>query len=233
MKDKKTDYKSVFDDSLSTPPAWALRTIQAGRLKGKSDINPQWRIEAMTAKYGTCGIGWYFKNVGHTFQEGAFGEMFVFAEVQVFIRDGENWSMPVSGTGGSMIIQKEKNGLYNQDEGVKMAYTDALSVALKFFGVGSKVYCGQIDNISGEDTKYTAQQPVAQPAPLVKLSEQCETEMWDCKTIPELDACGGKWAKIESRASVEALYRDIKKTIIEKAKPTTEQIVGDLLPANM
>ena len=67
----------------------------------------------------------------------------------------------------------------------------------------------------------------------IKLSEQCETEMWDCKTIPELDACGGKWAKIESRDSVLALYRDIKKTIIEKAKPTTEQIVGDSLPDNM
>lgn len=81
--------------------------------------------------------------------------------------------------------------------------------------------------------KAKAEDKAVQPAPLVKLSEQCETEMWDCKTIPELDACGGKWAKVESRASVEALYRDIKKTIIEKAKPTTEQIVGDSLPANM
>lgn len=72
-----------------------------------------------------------------------------------------------------------------------------------------------------------------QPEPVKKLSEQCETEMWDCKTIPELDACGEKWAKTENRNSVAALYRDVKREIMERAKPTTDQIVGDSLPDNM
>lgn len=81
--------------------------------------------------------------------------------------------------------------------------------------------------------KVKAEDKAVQPVPLVKLSEQCETEMWDCKTIPELDIAGAKWVKIENRDSVLALYRDVKKSIIEKAKPTTEQIVGDSLPANM
>ena len=44
----------------ATPPTWALKEIQAGRLKGKSDINPQWRIEALTEMFGLCGIGWKY-----------------------------------------------------------------------------------------------------------------------------------------------------------------------------
>lgn len=43
--------------TLATPPTDALKTIQAGNLRGKSDINPQWKIEAITAQFGLCGIG--------------------------------------------------------------------------------------------------------------------------------------------------------------------------------
>lgn len=95
-----------------------------------------------------------------------------------------------------------------------------------------------IDDTKDADTDEHSEQakkvkPAAQPEPLVKLSEQCESEMWDCKTIPELDIAGAKWVKIENRDSVLALYRDVKKSIIENAKPTTEQIVGDGLPENL
>ena len=45
---------------LATPPADATKAIEAGRLKGKTDINPQWKIEAMTKEYGECGRGWWF-----------------------------------------------------------------------------------------------------------------------------------------------------------------------------
>lgn len=34
-------------EKLRKAPAWALRPIQAGRLKGKTDINPQWRYEEL------------------------------------------------------------------------------------------------------------------------------------------------------------------------------------------
>ena len=47
--------------SLSQPPATALRQITAGNLKGKTDINPQWRYEAMTEKFGLVGIGWKYE----------------------------------------------------------------------------------------------------------------------------------------------------------------------------
>lgn len=224
MTDKKTTYDSIFDKSLAVPPSWALKVIQAGRLRGKSDINPQWRIEAMTEKYGTCGIGWYFRNVRHTFFEGSAGEIFVFAEVEVFIKNGEEWSMPIPGTGGSMVVQKEKSGLYNQDEGVKMAYTDALSVALKFLGVASAVYAGQIDGVKGEQTKYTSNEE------LIKLPENIENEMWGCSTIRELQAAYKKYDTPETRRSLNLLYKDVERKITESSQPTTAQIIGDDLP---
>lgn len=45
---------------LATPPVSALKKIEAGRLKGFTDINAQWKIEAMTEVYGLCGVGWKF-----------------------------------------------------------------------------------------------------------------------------------------------------------------------------
>ena len=41
-------------------PNEALKPIQAGRLKGKSDINPMWRIKKLTEIFGPCGIGWKY-----------------------------------------------------------------------------------------------------------------------------------------------------------------------------
>ena len=41
------------------PPKEALKEIEYGPLKGKSDINPQWRVEALTETYGLYGVGWF------------------------------------------------------------------------------------------------------------------------------------------------------------------------------
>ena len=41
------------------PPQEAIRPIEAGRLKRFSDINPQWRVEALTETYGLYGVGWF------------------------------------------------------------------------------------------------------------------------------------------------------------------------------
>ena len=148
----------VFSSVLTTPPTWALKTIGGGRLKGFTDINPQWRIIAMTKFYGPVGVGWKFKTERTWTEDGADGEKFVFAKVVVAVRVSESeWSEWVEGFGGSMLISKERGELYNQDEGYKMAITDALGTALKFFGVGSDVYCGKVDGVKVESgSKYAS-----------------------------------------------------------------------------
>lgn len=134
-------------DSLSQPPAEALKTITAGNLKGKSDINPQWRYEAMTKTFGLVGIGWKYEVQKLWTEAGAKGEVLAFAQVAVYVRDPETkeWSEPIIGVGGSKLINAFNAGVQSNDEGYKMAVTDAFSTSLKMLGVAADVYAGRWD----------------------------------------------------------------------------------------
>lgn len=97
----------------------------------------------MTEVFGICGIGWKYKVTNRHFTEkDSFGQVAVFIDIDLFIKIGDTWSDAIPGCGGSTFIANEKNGLYMSDEAVKMATTDALSVAMKMLGVGADVYMG-------------------------------------------------------------------------------------------
>lgn len=132
--------------NLATPPKDATKKIEAGKLKGKTDINPQWKIEAMTNEFGLCGIGWKFQITDKNVYPCASGEVLLFMEVGVQVKEGEVWGEPAYGCGGDFIIQKNKNGLVANDEAYKMCLTDALGNAFKYFGVGADVYRGVFDS---------------------------------------------------------------------------------------
>ena len=136
-------------DRLKTVPANALKEITFGKLKGKSDINPQYRYEAMTKEFGVCGIGWKYEIVKTWTQAMNDGQMMLFVEVSLYIKDGEKWSDPIPAIGGDFVLEKDKNGLHGNDEAYKMATTDALGVAMKMLGVAADVYRGLAN-----DTKY-------------------------------------------------------------------------------
>jgi len=143
-------------NAVAKPPKEALKTIAGGRLQGMTDINPQWRYKVMTEIYGQCGIGWKYEPKRLWFEKGSDNQVVAFAEIELFIRDGDKWSDPIPGNGGSMFISNEKNGLRTSDEAFKMATTDALSVAMKMLGVGSEVYEGRFDGSKyREDTQET------------------------------------------------------------------------------
>jgi len=130
-------------NKLKSVPQDCLKTIQAGRLKGMSDIKPQWRVLKMTEQFGPCGFGWKYKVTNRLFTDkDSFGQVAVFIDIDLFIKIGDTWSDAIPGCGGSTFIANEKNGLYMSDEAVKMATTDALSVAMKMLGVGADVYMG-------------------------------------------------------------------------------------------
>lgn len=134
-------YKKNF-----TPPDWGLKEIGGGRLKGMTDINPQWRIEALTETFGLCGFGWKYV-IEKTWLEGTGNEVSAFAKVNLFIKQeiepGKfEWSESIPGIGGSSFITIESKGPYQSDECFKMAITDALSVCCKMIGIGGKVYLG-------------------------------------------------------------------------------------------
>lgn len=152
-------------ESLSRPPKDALREIQAGKLKGKTDINPQWRYKAMTEKFGLVGIGWKYEVKKLWTEQGAGTEKLAFAQVAVYIKDGDAWSDPIEGIGGSRLVQLEKGAAVSNDEGYKMAVTDAFSTALKMLGVAADIYAGRWDGSKYKDEPETPAQPAPQSAP--------------------------------------------------------------------
>lgn len=138
-------------------PQNALKQITAGRLKGKSDINPMWRIFKLTELFGPCGFGWYYDITKQWLEQGANGEVSAFCNINLYVKQGEEWSKPIQGTGGSTFVAKERNGAYTSDECFKMALTDAISVACKMLGFAADVYWEE------GRSKYTAQEAPPQP----------------------------------------------------------------------
>lgn len=126
--------------SLSQPPKEVLRQITGGKLNGKTNINPQWRYEVMTEKFGLVGIGWKYEIQKLWVEQGAGSEKLAFAQVAVFIKESDKWSEPIVGIGGSKLVQIEKGQAVSNDEGYKMAITDAFSTALKMIGVAADIY---------------------------------------------------------------------------------------------
>ena len=148
MKDNKDNMQ--LWNKVKTPPKSALKEIQGGRLKGMTDIKPQWRFEIMTECFGICGIDWKYTIEKLWREEGADGEVFAFAQINLYIKCDDKWSEAIPGTGGSHLVSNEQRGKYNSDEGYKMAITDGLSVCMKALGVGADIYLGL-----GADSKYS------------------------------------------------------------------------------
>lgn len=147
---------SIYDKARKVPPE-ALKPIQAGRLKGKSDINPMWRIKELTEQFGPCGIGWKYAITRQWLEDGGNEEKAAFVNIELCIKVDGEWSDPIPGTGGSSFVAKESKGLYTSDECFKMALTDAISVSCKALGFGADVYWDK------DSTKYNKQPPASQP----------------------------------------------------------------------
>lgn len=143
MSDKMEIYNRV-----RSVPDEAKKSISAGRLKGMTDINPMWRIKKLTEEFGPCGIGWWTK-VTDRWTETVGDETCAFVDLELYIKVGDEWSKPITGSGGSKLATKERSGIYVSDECYKMAETDALSVACKKLGIGADVY------FSADRTKYS------------------------------------------------------------------------------
>lgn len=180
-------------------PEEAKKRITGGRLNGMTDINPMWRIKAMTELFGPCGTGWKYVITRKEMVPDGSGQMAVFVDVELSYRLGDEWSAPIPGTGGSLFIAKEKGGLYTSDECYKMALTDALSVACKALGVGEDVYWEK------GATKYSAQPAEAQPAkPEPVLCHDCGCVIEDF---------------IDSKGKRVSTDRIIRKAIMEYSVP--------------
>jgi len=131
-----------FYVKVQDTPQEARKEIGAGRLKGYTDINPMFRIKKLTEVFGPAGFGWWTQNEKFTFEECKTGETAVFCTLELVVVDPETdlASHPITGVGGNKFVASEKNGPYCNDEAIKMAYTDALSIACKSLGFCHDIY---------------------------------------------------------------------------------------------
>ena len=254
MKEKAVD----IYESLSRPPKDALREIQAGKLKGKTDINPQWRYKAMTEKFGLVGIGWKYEVQKLWTEAGAGNEKLAFAQVAVYVKDGDAWSEPIMGIGGSKLVQYEKGAAVSNDEGYKMAVTDAFSTALKMLGVAADIYAGRWDGTKYNDEPATLPQPPAPPkkqqppAPPKKQPAKFAFEPKGGETTPaEKNELGGlfstkypdggavfskaeakKYSEMRKDYTAREVIETIRRDLNARLNPTTQmQTAGDVMRA--
>lgn len=156
---------AIYNAVRSVPDS-AKRQIGAGRLKGKTNINPMWRLKTLTEQFGPCGIGWKYVITDKRLEQGANGEVAAFLDIDLFVKVDGAWSEAIPGTGGSAFVAEEKNGPYTSDECFKMALTDAISVACKALGFGADVYW------EADRSKYDKPAPVTYPKGTV-ICESC------------------------------------------------------------
>lgn len=202
-------------------PQNAQKTITGGNLNGKTDINPMWRIKVLTDRFGPVGFGWYTRITEHWTDTETIGgnlERVAWVRLELYIKQGGEWSQPIEGVGGSKYAGKGRGSELN-DEAFKMAETDALSVACKKLGIGADIYW------AGDNTKYTQgtvkqTKTKAQPAqpslnPITRRPEDADWVNWLVKHAAQGD----------TREQCEAQVNTRKRTI---PADLWEQIVTNL-----
>jgi hypothetical protein len=148
--DKMDNKNMELWEQFRSVPDEAKKKITAGNLRGKSDINPVWRIKKLTEMFGPVGFGWYTETIKEWTEPAANGEIAYFIRINLYYKYNGEWSKPIEGEGGNMLVNNFPNaGMKTNDEALKMAKTDAISVACKSLGIAADVYFEQ------DTSKYT------------------------------------------------------------------------------
>jgi len=225
----------LWDILGRTDPAATKGFTRGGGFRGTA-IKPVWSFKRMTEEFGPCGTGWGIGAPEFQVLPGAEGETLVYCTASIWYEKKEQI---VWGVGGDKVIAKFSSGPKSDDEAFKKAYTDAITNALKFIGVGADVHMGRFD-----DSKYVNEmrQEFAeeQPAPPEKQKRQVgfspngnrtayamkqekawepfERELAECTTIPSLKKFAMAWsAKVEEDKWPEG-WKVVAKEEIEKRK---------------
>ena len=182
-----------YYDQAREVPDNAKKQIQGGRLNGKTDINPMWRIKKLTEMFGPCGIGWYYKSVNE-WLERYENSVAAFVKIELYINVDGKWSMPINGIGGSMFVEIQKGSPYVSDECYKMATTDAISVACKQLGIGADVYWDK------DKTKYD---PEGQQSVAGSKAQDKERLTIFNDLAKELERTGYSWNAVSKKYKVD------------------------------
>lgn len=172
-------------ERVRSVPKEAQKPIAGGRLKGKTDINPMWRIKKLTEEFGPCGIGWVPTIIRKHVEEGAKGERIAIVDATIKVKVNGEWSEEIFGTGGSMLVDTANKQLASSDEAFKMAYTDAISVCCKLLGFGADIYWDK-DRTKYDESAANASPTVAPPTYEESLATVIDFGEHSGKTLQEI-----------------------------------------------
>ena len=126
-------------NAVRAVPKEAQKPFNNGSFSG-TDINPMWRIKALTEQFGVAGFGWWTEDVRYWLEPAEDGTVAAFCSLSLRVRLSDAVSGPIHGIGGNLFVQATKNGKRASDEAFKKAYTDALGIAAKALGVGADIW---------------------------------------------------------------------------------------------
>ena len=198
-------------EAVRTAPASAVKRITGGSYgaAGLSDINPQWRIERMTALFGPVGKGWTWEPVEVFEREGV---LFGHVVVKYLDKESGQYSAPIHGYGGTQFGRKDDSDIY------KSTMTDAVSNALRYLGVGADVWysASKSSEQNQFDTKFSA-------PPVIETITVNQAE-----AIREL-VNDREWAALETKygSGLLMMQKQLYPAIIEKIRKRKESTINE------
>lgn len=171
-----------------TDPRATKPFTRSGGFRG-TQIDPAWRLQAMTEAFGPVGQGWGYEQTEWTIVEGM-----VFTCVRVWYRDPKTGEKCFTGPqwGGTELMRRRRDGSEEpNDEAFKMSVTDALGKCLLQLGLAADVYLGLFD-----DSKYREESeayfvarsnPELQPEAIDGFERQVRERLTQVSELDQLD----------------------------------------------
>lgn len=255
-----TENTALWDKLGKTDPKHTKSFKRGGGFTGTA-IKPMWSYRRLTEEFGPCGVGWGVHEPVFQVVSGHNHEILVFCTVSAWYRL-ENELRPVTGVGGDKIVSHIKaNEQYkrperweNDDEAFKKAFTDAVTNAFKFIGVGADVHMGMFDDNKYVNSMREEFDEDAQPQKRVSSASlkretdplgdpiwtTLRTEIGECQSTVRLRALYRQWRqKAEKdgwpRAWVSALEAEFthEAAVMKEREEHTVNSGGDALPGDV
>lgn len=178
----------LWDALKRTDPRATKPFTRSGGFRG-TQIDPAWRLQAMTEAFGPVGQGWGYEQI-----EWTIVERMVFTCVRVWYRDPKTGEKCFTGPqwGGTELMRRRRDGSEEpNDEAFKMSVTDALGKCLLQIGLAADVYLGLFDDSKyrGESEAYfvARSNPELQPEAIDGFERQVKEQLTQVSELEQLD----------------------------------------------
>lgn len=230
-----TSNTELWDKLGKTDPAHTKGFTRGGGFKGTA-IKPMWSYRRMTEEFGPVGKGWGIYAPSFQVVPGTDGETLVFCTVSIWYEKPDQMSW---GVGGDKVIAKFSSGHKSDDEAFKKAFTDAITNAMKFIGVGADVHMGMFDDskyvntITKEFEAEKAGEKKPEPKPISAAEQkrqlaEIDKDLLDTHSINDVKRVADIWQVIATRDGWSRDYKLAAKEKFDAARAVFTDTVSDI-----